>query len=642
MKVFFFFLRTLSRVIGLLPRRARMGLGDLIGWFLGRVIRFRRSVVVENIRTAYGNELSESERAYLVRKNYAHYGRVFVEVIESIVWTPGDCARNIKVSGVSNIDAVMRSGRGGIFLTSHLGNWELSIVGAASRGIPLDVVVKRPRTRLGEEFLGWYRQRTGARVIPESGSARDILRSISRGRFVAFILDQFMGPPIGLPVKFFGHPAGTAAALALMTEKRDIAIIPVRSFRDSRGVLHTVFEKELSMPPLPEERNLRLFEKTQFFNDVLERHVRSQPDQWMWLHRRWKSYKGTPRWQPEKALLVTWIGLLTLLLGACSSLEKTSPTGIALPSDPDILVPEFQAKENAAGDVEEESAEVEEAEVAVAVDPQPTVVEKKEKTKPIKKKVVTAAKKTKKPVDGKVVSIVKPEHIPFEIGEQMEIELNWMALPAGKATLEVREGPQFNGRPTFHLWGHVLSSKLVDAIYHIDNTIESYIDRQGLIPYKFKIGMVESAQIKETRVSFDHPNLRAYYWAKRISQRWGDENIDRQDTIVPQARDMFSALYYARTLSYKPGSVTKYPLYENKQNFEVEATPVGTEMLNTKVGVFQCLKLKVLVRVNNVLKQTGDIFLWLSDDSKKYIVKFDAKLKIGSLYGNLVGLRERK
>jgi len=64
--------------------------------------------------------------------------------------------------------------------------------------------------------------------------------------------------------------------------------------------------------------------------------------------------------------------------------------------------------------------------------------------------------------------------------------------------------------------------------------------------------------------------------------------------------------------------------------------------VNTKVGAFQCWKIKISVLLNNVLKPTGDMFIWLSDDSKKYIVKFDAKLKIGSLYGNLVSLRERQ
>jgi hypothetical protein len=76
-------------------------------------------------------------------------------------------------------------------------------------------------------------------------------------------------------------------------------------------------------------------------------------------------------------------------------------------------------------------------------------------------------------------------------------------------------------------------------------------------------------------------------------------------------------------------------------NNSVNPAPVASEIINSKAGTFQCLKISVVVKLDNVLRPTGDIFMWLSDDSKKYIVKFDAKIKIGSLYGNLSSIRER-
>ena len=236
--------------------------------------------------------------------------------------------------------------------------------------------------------------------------------------------------------------------------------------------------------------------------------------------------------------------------------------------------------------------------------------------------------------------VIPSDKIPFEVGERVEMDLRWLAIPAGKAILEVREGPVMNGRPTFQLWGNVLSSKIVDAIYHVENTAESFVDRQALLPYKFLLHMVESKQNKETRVSFDHANGKAFYWAKRISERWGNLDVDRVDTLVPQAKDLWSAIYYARYLNYKLNEKQMFVVYENGQNWNVELTPVANELVTSRVGAFQCWKILVKVSLNNVLKPMGDVYMWLSDDSKKHLVKFDAKIKIGSLYGVLSSIRE--
>ena len=105
---------------------------------------------------------------------------------------------------------------------------------------------------------------------------------------------------------------------------------------------------------------------------------------------------------------------------------------------------------------------------------------------------------------------------------------------------------------------------------------------------------------------------------------------------------MFSAVYYARTLKYEMGRTEHFPIYENGKNLEVGLTPIGREVVTTGVGAFQCWKLKLSLRINNVLSPTGDVFLWLSDDHKKYVVKFEAAIKIGSLNGLLTEIRERK
>lgn len=616
----FVILRFLSSLFNLVPKRGVALLGTLVGALWFHVVRFRRTVVLENLATAFP-ALSELDRRRLARRVFDHYGRSFFELLQSIAWSKEDFRRRVNVTGLEHIEKLRAEGKGAFLLSMHSGNWELGVCGLAAGGTPLDVVVKKPRTPWAEKFLGWYRTRTGAGVIFEEGTATDMLRSVAEGRFVCCVLDQFMGPPIGLPVKFFGKPAGTAAGMALFVERKDIPVLPALVHRDERGNPCIRVQPPLTYPPLSAERNERLFERTQVFNDTLEKAIREFPEQWLWLHRRWKPYRGEPRWSSRLVTTAT-AGLFLFFVG-CSTTPGVTPTGIELPPDPKVATPDFKVSDG------------QEVKPVPAPAPEPAKKEskKKKKTKPAP---VVATPPPKPLFEG-----LPPDRIPFEVGERLEYDINWMALPAGKGITEVRKGDTFNGRPTFHLWGNVLSSKIVDTIYSVDNTVEAIIDASGLIPYKFLVHMLESGQKKETRVAFDHTQGKAFYWSKRLSPKWGNEDVDRQDSFTSTARDMFSGLFAARSLNYTLNQKQTFPVYENGQNMEVEFLPVANEFVNTKVGAFQCWKIKITLKLNNVLKPTGDIHMWLSDDSKKYLVKFDTKVKIGSIYGNLTSLRER-
>lgn len=364
----------------------------------------------------------------------------------------------------------------------------------------------------------------------------------------------------------------------------------------------------------------------------LENNVRTSSSQSWWANQRVKA---------AASYLMVTSGLVALLLvNSCAS-TSTTPTGIELPPDPTIQVPDFQKDAASFEESKIGTPQMPEMKAAPVTEP---VVEKKVKkvVEKVKATKETMTKETKENKPPEKFEVLPAYRIPFEVGEKQEIAMGWMGLPAGTAILEVRKGLPFYGRETLHLWGNILSSKLVDAIYHVDNTAESFVDATGLIPYKFLLHMVETQQKKETRVSFDHTQKKAFYWSKRISKRWGDENQDRVDDLVPGAKDLWSGIYYARTLNFKPGEKQVVWVYENGKNYKVELTQIGREIVNSKVGSLQCLKISVVITLDNVLRPTGDVFMWLSDDSKRFLVKFEAKIKIGSLYGNLVSVRERK
>jgi Kdo2-lipid IVA lauroyltransferase/acyltransferase len=621
------FLLGLSHIINWMPRSLRVALGSVLGWTWFNILRFRRQVVLDNMRLALGKEKTPAEITALASENFRHYGLLIVEYLQSLTWKSPDYFKNVPFDGVENLKSALAEGNGVYVLSLHLGNWEWVMGTLVAHGIPADAVVKRSKNAAADKIILEHRKNMGMGILFESGTASDILKSLAQGRMVAFMLDQFMGPPIGLPVNFFGQLAGTAIGLALISEKRNAPVVVLYSYRDANGILRCVAEPKLQMPALAEDREDRMYDKTQFYNDALEKIVRRHPGQWLWLHRRWKAYRGEPRWKRNPGLApVTAILLATLLVGCATSFRtEDTPTGIALPADAVVNVPD--------------AAEIE----GTATEPVPAPEKtgkksKKAKEAPAPAPAVVASPKPGMPINPRVFT---PEQVPFEVGERMVISLNWGALAAGDVRLEVREGLGFQGRNTYKIWGNVLSSPLVDTIYHVDNTIESYVDKQWLLPYKFLLHMVETHQLKETKAVFDHKLNKVNYWSKRISKKWGDELQDRVDTTLPSARDMFSALYYARVLEYKMGEAREIPIYENRQNIVASLLPVANEMVHTKAGAFQCWKMAVTVKIDNVLKPSGEMFLWFSDDWKKYIVKFDAKLKIGSLVGELTSVRER-
>jgi hypothetical protein len=216
----------------------------------------------------------------------------------------------------------------------------------------------------------------------------------------------------------------------------------------------------------------------------------------------------------------------------------------------------------------------------------------------------------------------------LEGGERLEIELTLLFLVAGRAVLEVREGTPVNGRPTLHLSGNLVSSKWVDTFYPVDSTIESHVDKQSIMPYKFLLHMVESTQIRETSVSFDSAKNKASL-SKTISKGGSSQTETSTAEYSDDSRDIFSALFLLRTLDYELEKKEMIKIFENGKTHDVEVLPILAEKVDSPLGVFPCLKIKV-----------GEFFIWLSDDMKKYIVKFEAKTKMGTLGGMLVSKRD--
>lgn len=275
----------------LFPRRARWALASAITWLWFDAIRFRRRLVIENLAIAFP-DLPEDRRIDLGRRSVRHlcHGAIEALLLPSI--NPRNFAQHLVIHGTEHVHAALAQGKGVLLLGSHLGNVELAMAAISLHGFRLHVIAKFLRNRFLNQLVFGTREGFGTRFIDPHGSrtAFEVLHACRRNELVAFVIDQFMRPQYGVETTFFGRPAGTAYGLALFAIKTGAPVVPVYSHRDANDVLHVTFEAP--EPPVEgSDRNEQLRVMTQNYNHRLEAIIRRHPEQWMWVHRRWKPFR---------------------------------------------------------------------------------------------------------------------------------------------------------------------------------------------------------------------------------------------------------------------------------------------------------------------------------------------------------------
>ncbi len=286
------FFKFLSFVVASLPEGARTAVGDAIGVLWFDVLRIRRDVALENLRLAFP-EWSEAERVRTARWSLRHMGRNLVDFALFPFFDERDLDRRFEFRGREHLDAALARGKGVLFLGLHLGNGDLGIAAVSRAGYKLNLISKLFKTRWLNDLWFGARAKHGTRFIPPEKSTFEILRALKRNEIVIFVLDQFMGPPVGTRTRFFGKETGTALGLALIEDRTGAPVIPSYAYRRPDGRHVVVFEPAMAVSAAPDEslRGENIARRTQAYTDKLETIVRLHPEQWMWIHRRWKEFR---------------------------------------------------------------------------------------------------------------------------------------------------------------------------------------------------------------------------------------------------------------------------------------------------------------------------------------------------------------
>ena len=277
-----------AKLFAWLPETAAYALGEGGGRLAFRLDRRHRRITEGNLAQAFPGQYSPDEVTALARSVFENLGRTAVDVARSDRLLRGAGQADVSTEGLDRMLEARQRGKGVLFITAHFGPWELLPLVHALHFGPIHVVV-RPldNPRLDDLFTA-MRERGGNRVIRKRDAVQAILQVLRRGETVGILIDQHISEREGIVVPFFGRPASTAFAPALIAMRSGAAVFPVGILREGRGRYRVRAAGEI---PIRRSGNLRadLVENTARFTAAIEAIIRERPDHWFWVHRRWKT-----------------------------------------------------------------------------------------------------------------------------------------------------------------------------------------------------------------------------------------------------------------------------------------------------------------------------------------------------------------
>lgn len=278
-------------LVTLLPYGIRKFLGNLLGYLWFDALRIRRSIILENLKIAFP-ELGERERIRLGRASCKNLGQGLMEFFWFPVLSPKKHSKLFNIEGREYLEQAEKKDKGVCLLTLHLGNGDMATAGLAVHGIKIYIISKFFEIQWINDIWFGLRRKLGTEFIPPRNSSYAILKALKKKARVAFVNDQFMGPPVGTQVRFFGKETGAAMGLAVIVSRTKAPVVPIYTFRDDKGVTQIRFEPEISFEE-KETHEATIAHMTQVYTDKIEELVRRHPDQWLWVHRRWKVFRDS-------------------------------------------------------------------------------------------------------------------------------------------------------------------------------------------------------------------------------------------------------------------------------------------------------------------------------------------------------------
>ncbi len=287
-------LKLFFRVASWLPDGLAIALGCALGWFFDRILHWRRHRILAHLSLAF----PELDAAALARRRvavYQHFGLLALEMLRLPGLTATQLLARTEIRGGEHLAAARARGKGVLLLGAHVGNWEWALAGASRRGYPMHVISKEARGRLGQQVMESFRGSHGVCSVSRRGSVFQLLRLLKRQALIGFVLDQNMTADEGIFVDFLGCAACTMPGLAVLAQRTGTPVVPVSFHRDAtlRRHIFTLFPAVPWETPPGLDQAAVIRHNTRGYTQLLEGMIRAHPEQWIWMHNRWKTRPPT-------------------------------------------------------------------------------------------------------------------------------------------------------------------------------------------------------------------------------------------------------------------------------------------------------------------------------------------------------------
>ena len=283
----YYLVRFLSRVVCLLPGRFCDRLGRALALALWPFLPARRKkLAASQVAMCLGTD--ERESARIAKESAVRFGPMLFEVLRFPVIVR-NMADYVEIEGREHLEGVLAQGKGAVIATGHAGNWELMGGALSQAGFPLIGVAMRQRDAAMDRFINEYRRLVGMHIIYKN-DVREMFRMMKEGWVVGLLADQDTNRHDGIVLDFFGKPTNCVPGPAAMARSAGIGVIPGYITRKKDGTHKIILYAPVEVPHTKDKRaDIRTAE--QAVNRVLEQHIREHPEEWFWLHDRWKSMR---------------------------------------------------------------------------------------------------------------------------------------------------------------------------------------------------------------------------------------------------------------------------------------------------------------------------------------------------------------
>lgn len=278
----YFLVKGINRVLHVLPMDFSLWLGRRCGAVIYALAGKRRNIAYANLKAAFYAEKTPQELKRLTRNVYSHMGETFAELIAMTKVDKNYVEKYIKIHNLDRVDRASRNPEGMLFASAHFGNWELCCVASVAKGYALHLIARDQKMRRLNELFNKLRETKGNFVIRKGMDIKNVFRVLHAGKSVGLLGDQNAGAN-GQLVDFFGRPASLAQGPYRFAQKCGAWILPAFIWR-VKGPYHEVMIEE----PMVIGEGDDLEPYMQKYNELLEKHIRAHPEQWMWMHKRWK------------------------------------------------------------------------------------------------------------------------------------------------------------------------------------------------------------------------------------------------------------------------------------------------------------------------------------------------------------------